>query len=141
MANRPYPKLAFKYFGPYTVLERIGAVAYRLALPEGALIHPVFHISQLKPFIDDYTPVYASLPVTTDLEAAVTIPEAIINCRLVKKGSRAIPQVCVTWRGLPAHAATWEDYNVIKQRFPAAPAWGQAASSARGGVTEDSAIA
>ena len=68
VANRPFPKLSYKYFGSYKVLERIGAVAYHLELPQGTLIHPVFHISQLKPFIADYTPVFASLPVTTDLQ-------------------------------------------------------------------------
>ena len=96
MANRPFPKLAYKYFGPHTVQKRIGNLAYRLELPEGSLIHPVFHISQLKPFITDYTPVYDTLPVTIDLEAAAAKPEAILERRLVKKGNTAIPQVKVT---------------------------------------------
>lgn len=91
VANRPYPKLASKYFGPYKVLERIGSVAYKLELPEGSLIHPVFHISQLKPFNADYTPAYDALPTTADLETADTAPAAIVERRLIKKGNTAIP--------------------------------------------------
>ena len=69
------------------------------------------------------------------LEAADMVPEAIVDRRLVKKGNTAIPQVKLTWVGLPASATTWEDYNVVKQRFPTAPAWGQAGTQAEGGVT------
>ena len=45
-------KLAPHYYGPFTILERIVAVAYRLELPSGAGIHNVFHISLLRRFVE-----------------------------------------------------------------------------------------
>ncbi|KAL9254229.1 Transposon Ty3-I Gag-Pol polyprotein-like protein [Drosera capensis] len=47
-------KLSPRYIGPFEILERIGEVAYRLALPVGlAGIHDVFHVSMLRKYEPD----------------------------------------------------------------------------------------
>jgi hypothetical protein len=51
VAPRAHHKLLFKYYGPYKILERIGEVAYRLALPTTSRIHPVFFFFLRQEFI------------------------------------------------------------------------------------------
>ena len=46
-----FPKLEVRYCGPFEVLEKIGLVAYILALPESMRIHNLFHVSSLKRYV------------------------------------------------------------------------------------------
>ena len=43
-------KLLPKRYGPFTITERIGPVAYRLDLPSLMKAHDVFHINLLMPY-------------------------------------------------------------------------------------------
>jgi hypothetical protein len=135
VANHPFPKLAHKFFGPYKILRRVGQVAYELQLPKGCQVHPVFHVSQLKPHTTDYTPEFvADSPAPPALDIMVQ-PNAILERHRVRRGGTAVVQLKIAWDGLPQSAATWEDYETLRQRFPSWAAWGQAASSGAATVT------
>jgi hypothetical protein len=95
----------------------------------------VFHVSQLKPFMPDNTAVSTDLPVHIQLDVKDLEPEKILERRLCKKGNAAHVQIKVKWTSMPATQATWEDYDVLRARFPHAPAWGQDGPSGGSGVT------
>ena len=47
-------KLSPRFIGPFEILERIGTVAYRLALsPSMTGVHEVFHVSMLRKYTPD----------------------------------------------------------------------------------------
>ena len=57
-------KLAPRYISPYSIVERIGAVAYRLELPvELSRLHDVFHVSMLRKYMPDPSHVLTSEPM------------------------------------------------------------------------------
>lgn len=100
-------------------------------LPFDAQVHPVFHVSQLKPFTPQYTLVFSVFPHIVDLEQQGIEPMEILDMRLVKNGNSAITQVLIKWSGIPMESTIWEDFHVVRSRFPDDVAWGQA--SAQGG--------
>ena len=47
-------KLSSRFIGPFEILERVGTVAYRLALPPSmSSVHEVFHVSMLRRYPPD----------------------------------------------------------------------------------------
>ena len=63
-------KLSPRFIGPFEILERVGEVAYRLALPPAlANVHNVFHVSMLRKYVSDPTHIlsYKHLELDEDL--------------------------------------------------------------------------
>ena len=47
-------KLSSRFIGPFKILERVGTIAYRLALPPSMTgVHEVFHVSMLRKYTPD----------------------------------------------------------------------------------------
>ena len=62
-------KLAPRYIGPFEILERVGIVAYRLALPPSLSgVHEVFHVSILRKYTPDPTHVVDWGEITVDTD-------------------------------------------------------------------------
>lgn len=116
--ERKNHKLSAKYYGPYTVTKRIGAVAYQLVLPAHSKIHNVFHISQLKKKIGRNNVVQTSLPTIEDTGVVNPQPLLVLDRRLVKGGNKPAAKVLVQWENGTPEEATWEWWEDIDKNFP-----------------------
>ncbi|XP_071917200.1 uncharacterized protein [Coffea arabica] len=118
IAVRKCLKLSAKYYGPFQVEEKIGAVAYRLKLPAGARLHPVFHVSLLKKKLG---PVHSSspdLPELDEYDQCPLKPETILKRRVIMREGRSVIQFLIKWNHLSYDEASWEDKTFIENQFP-----------------------
>lgn len=90
-------KLAFKFFGPFQIILRVGDVTYKLQLSAATAIHPIFHVSQLKTAV----PTSHSMSVLPQDLDGLHIPVKILQRRVSTTDHAVIPQVLVQWSNLP----------------------------------------
>ena len=113
VSKRLFQKLAARYYGPFVVTGRVGKVAYRLQFPETSRVHPVFHVSQLKPVIGDSV-VTTVFPEAMETELVIE-PEEILETRYNETGHL---EVLLKWRNLPDHETSWMKVGELKNQFP-----------------------
>ena len=113
-------KLSPRYIGPYEIIEKVGPVAYRLALPlDLEKIHNVFHVSMLRRYRSDPSHVVSSK--TIELRPDLTYEEEPVEilAREVKElRNKKIPLVKVLWRNHKTEEATWESKETMQHQYP-----------------------
>ncbi|CAL1355530.1 unnamed protein product [Linum trigynum] len=113
-------KLSPRYIGPYEVLERIGPLAYRLALPPSlSMIHDVFHVSMLRAYRSK--PKHVIRHEDIQLEDDLTyedVPIQIVDRQEKELRRKKIAMVKVIWRNQGSEAATWETESYMREKYP-----------------------
>ena len=106
---RSCAKLSPRYCGSFEVLERIGPVAYRLALPPSTRAHNVFHVSLLKKYVHDPNHVINWDVIQVEPEGEFQIdPMRILARKVIMLRNREIGPVKVQWEHYGSEEAMWE---------------------------------
>ncbi|GJR50761.1 putative nucleotidyltransferase, ribonuclease H [Tanacetum coccineum] len=113
-------KLSPRFIGPFEILDRVGEVSYRLALPpQLSHVHNVFHVSLLRGY--KYHPLHVvSYPfdqIREDLSYTEE-PESILDRQDRVMRNKTIPFVKILWRNHPEREATWETEESIRTSYP-----------------------
>ena len=113
-------KLSLRFIGPFEILERVGIVAYWLALPPSmSSVHEVFHVYMLQMYTSDPAHVvdWGEIEVDTDVtfeEGPVCIMDSwdkVLRCKTVRL-------VRGLWRHCGVEELTWEREDTIRATYP-----------------------
>ena len=113
-------KLSPRFIGLFQILQRVGEVAYRLALPlQLSSVHPTFHISMLRKYVSDPSHVIAHDDLHVDEDVSYTLqPVRILDRKEQTLRNRSIPLVRVLWKHHATEESTWEREDEIRARYP-----------------------
>ena len=113
-------KLDPRYLGPFRIIERVGAVAYKLNLPsEMEAFHNVFHVSQLRKCLGTQDVVLPEIPA--DLGKNLTLetrPVRIIDRAEKATRKKTVPMIKVVWDSNGKDVITWETEERMKAEYP-----------------------
>ena len=113
-------KLSPRYVGPFEILERIGVVAYRLALPPSLdKVHNVFHVSMLRKCLSDPDQIVELQPLQFEKDLSYAEhPIKILDVQTRQLRNMTQTFFKIWWSRHSKREATWEMQSEIKIYFP-----------------------
>ena len=113
-------KLAPRYIRPFEILQKVGELAYKLALsPQLSSIHDVFHVFMLR----KYEPNTPHVLDCHDLNFQEDVtyeegPKEILDKKEQALRTKTIPLVKVLWDHHGVEGATWELESNMRNKYP-----------------------
>ena len=108
----PKFKLAPRRYGPFKILAQVGSLAYKLEIPDHWRIHPVFHATMLKEYVEmeEHGPNFPKPPPEVLNDEEHYEVEAVLDSKRHGRGTKYL----VKWEGYPEADNTWEPYALLK---------------------------
>ena len=113
-------KLSPRFIGSFEILERIGNVAYRLALPPSMSgVHEVLHVSMLRRYTPDPAHVVDWGQIEIDMGGTFEEgPVCIVDSRGRVLQRKTVRLVRVLWRHCGVEESTWEREDTMRATYP-----------------------
>ena len=113
-------KLSPRFIGPFEILERIGTIAYRLALPSSMSgVHEIFHVSMLRKYTSYSAHVVDLGQIEVDTDG--TFEEGLV-CILDSRDQvlrhKTVKLVRVLWRHYGVEESMWESEDTMQATYP-----------------------
>ena len=113
-------KLSPRFIGPFEILEMVGPIAYRLALPPSMSgVHEVFHVSMPRRYTPD--PAYVVDWGETEVDTDGTFeegPVCIMDSRDQVLRRKTVRLVMVLWQHYGVEESTWEREDKMRDTYP-----------------------
>ena len=112
-------KLSPRYIGPFEVLERVGTVAYRLALPPSlSSVHEVSYVSMLRKYTPDPTHIVDWGKLVVDADGTFEEgPVRIMDSRDQVLRGKTVRLVKVLWQHRGVEEVTWEREDTVRTNY------------------------
>ena len=113
-------KLSLRFVGPFEILERVGTIAYQLALPPTMSgVHELFHVSMLRKYTPDPAHVVDWGQIEVDIDGTFEEgPVCILESRDRVFLRKTVRLVKVLWRHYGVEESAWEREDTMRATYP-----------------------